>query len=31
MTYPHELASILLVEQLYRATEILRGTAYHKA
>jgi len=30
MTLPHRLAFLMLCEQLFRASEILRGTAYHK-
>ena len=31
MTWTHQMARLLLIEQIYRASEIRKGSSYHKA
>lgn len=31
MTFTHQITRLILIEQIYRATEILKGSKYHKA
>ena len=30
MTFTHQITRLILVEQLYRALELQKGSAYHK-